>query len=331
MTTMQAIPVAATRPNPYEYLGHGVKGLTTVDDMLASAGADFEAYAAPTAGRSRDEIIVDETTGLSTTIEGEWVLDGGLDVFRADTNEIIGRHMQGYNIVQYATCLDVALDAATATAGEVSAIGCTDNGGSFFAAIDLGMLTLDPSGVADVIDKYLVLFASHNGKLPICIVPSNVRRPCKNILPSIGYIPSTGGVKAKHTKNVLDKLALVKGALGIAKALEDAFVRDAEKMMAMPSSETELMRLADKLWPLKGVSDKAKTQQATRKDRLSQIYQSSTCQPTLGDTRWTTYNALTEFMDHGRGLTALKRATAAAIPGGATDKAKARMLDLCLN
>jgi phage/plasmid-like protein (TIGR03299 family) len=327
MTATATINPPANRVNPYNMLGCEVKGLTDVQQILQAAGGDFVAYSAPSGSHPVVGIGDDGEPEL-----GPFTENGMIDVYRDDTNEVIGTHGGGYQVIQYDRIVNLALEAAGAMAGDVTSVGIGDNGGTFYACIDLKPLTLDPRGVADIIDQYLVLFASHNARRPIAFMPSNIRRPCTNILPT-GYARDKRGFTTKHTKNVAQRLLTVADALGIAQRARDLFVEQAETMMQTPGSELGLLRTVDKLWPAPkpGASPATLTKHDKRRETIRTIFKGQTCVQTLGLTKWAEYNALTEFMDHGRGLTIDKRAIAAIEPNGLVDKQKGKMLELCMN
>ncbi len=323
----------AGRVNPYEMLGHSVAGLTDVEEILESVGGNFTAYGRPSAAQALDAFDLDEASPtFGAPMPGTWVEDGGLVVFRDDTHEVVGKHGDGYQIIQYRQVIELALEAATVSGGAVDNITITDNGGAMHVTINLGDLILDPSGVCDTITRYLVLVASHNGKLPVAFLPSMMRLRCTNQLPVLmgGAYNRQGSFAAKHTKNVLDKLAMVKDGLGIADAARAHFVEYAEKLMAMPASETSLRRHIDKLWT-PGTTDRAKATHEKRTTAIVKAFNSTTCVGSVGANRWAEYNAITEFGDHLRGTNADSRALATITPGNHVEKTKNRALELLLS
>lgn len=318
LTSPVATPVAqpAQRVSPYGLVGTDVSALTDRSAILKASGADFMAYTA---------------AGQVECLDGVTRDNGTLSVVRDDTHEILGTHKTSYHPIQYDTVLDIALEAVGLSNGSLDTVGVPRGGAQFYAVIDLGSLTLDPSGVADTIKRFLVLLASHNGTLPIMFVNRMHRMACQNELPSMRQdVKNGGGFATKHTKNVLDRLKFVKSALGISAAAEKAFVEQANRMLLQPATATTVERIATKVYGVAGTSEKAKTTFDNRMAALKGAFANSLNSQAVGDNVWAVYNAFTEYEDHLRGTTAEKRALASITPGGAVDKKKIHALNLCL-
>lgn len=318
-TAPVAAPVAP-RQTIYGTLGMDVSKLTDVDAILAAGGAEFVAYTAP---------------GTVACLDGVTRPNGTISVIRDDTNEVLGTHKPGYHVIQYKTVVETAMEAVSlaGVGAAIDTIGVMKDGAQFYAAIDLGSLTLDPNGVADVIKRFLLVFASHNGTFPVMFMPRAHRLACMNELPMIRQERKGGfGFAAKHTKNMLDKLATARSALGIADAAAEAFEKQANAMLAKPATKVTVERVVNQMWPLKaGASDKAKTQHDNRMARVLGLYDGQTNAGGYGHNAWAAYNAITEYLDHGRGTTVEKRAIASMTPGSHVENAKVKALTILSN
>lgn len=325
--TMTALPVATpvaqtpsapVRHSPFGYVGHDVSALKDVESILKACSADFTVYTAE---------------GTVECLDGVTRPNETLSVIRDDTHGIVGTHKLTYHPIQYRTVLDIALEAVglAATGAAIDTAGPLREGRQFYAAIDLGTLTLDPTGVADKIKRFLLLFASHDGTLPIMFVPRMERIRCKNELPAIRREARSGGFVAKHTKNVLDRLKMARDGLGIADAAEKAFVEQAERMLQIPATHTSVERIAKAVYGEPGDSEKSKTQHATRLTTLHNTFDSGLNSAAVGSNMWAVYNTITEYEDHLRGKNAGARALTSIIPKGAVEARKLQALNLCLN
>lgn len=309
---------AATRIDPYSLTGMEVKGLDDLDEILAAGGADF------TAVSLQPEVLTPEGI-IKVPVQA---------ILRDDDYSVVGVHKPGYNVIQYRQVAEIGLEAVNLRPEDnaISHVGVMKDGGQFYINIDLGTLVLDPNGIADKIERFLTVFSSHDGTLPVLLVPGNIRLACTNQLPSVRAKARSHGFVAKHTKNVLDKLSLAKQALGMADAAEQLFIEQAEQLLAAPASHQTVTTLVNKIWvPKDNPSDRQKTISASRMTAIHNLFDADTNAGTVGENRWAAYNAVTEYLDHGRGTTAEKRALATIAPGGHVEKAKAKALSILLD
>lgn len=298
-------------PNPYRYLGNEVTGETDLYAILASGGAEFNVTMTP----------VQVDTPIGTV-----VCDTHRAVVRDDTSEILAVHTKGYTPIQYREVTEMALEAVGLRPNDAALkyLGTINDGKQFYATIDLGSLVLDPSGIADKISKYLVAFASHDGTLPVMFAESNLRVLCSNQAPAIRAQGKAGAAnfRVKHTKNMRERLAIAREALGIADAAAAAFLDTAEKMLSIKCSKSDVLRIAEQMWPLKGDSDRAKTVHTRRLATIESLWGNSTNSGAVGDNGWAAFNTFTEFLDHGRGTNADKRAIGTVVPGSWVEASK---------
>lgn len=301
-----------TNPNvdPFAFLGTDVSEADDLDQMLSDAGADFNAVLSP----------------LQTTLEDGTEIDvpSHKALIRDDTSGVLHVVTNTYHPIQYREVMDYALAAVDLRPGDaaIENIGLMAKGAEFFATINLGSLFIDPAGINDEICRRLAVFSSHNGKLAIMLAATNMRVICSNMAPAIRG-NSTNKVTVKHTKNAKDRLDAARQALGIADFAAKQFEEDANKLLGIPANKDTVVRVANKIWPLKDdASDKGKTQHANRLSRLVSIFEGERCEQNFGSNAWSAFNAFTEYLDHGRGTSEEKRALASVVPGGHVEKAK---------
>lgn len=306
-----------TRRSAIHTLGVDLNGVTDRDEMLANSGAEFTAV-----GKTPVSQFSAEETETGVAAEAPVT---ALAVHRNDTLECLGSHKPGYTILQHSLLLDTCLEVVGLTHGDgvVEAASVLEEGALFFAAINLGSLTLDPGGVADKITRYMIGWNSHNGKLPFMLVPENMRVRCQNQLPTFRAAARSAGFMVKHTKNAVDRLKFAKQALGLAQAAEEAFVAQAEQMLRTPANHDTVTRTCEKLWPTDpDASDRAASQHASRLAAIHRLFDSETNVPAVGENAWAVYNAIAEYADHGRGTSVEKRAVASITPGTWVDARK---------
>lgn len=277
----------SSNPNPYQYLGCDVTGITDVDAMLSKGGADFRARLAPVTFQADGETYEDPANQV---------------LYRDDTMEPIAVHGAGYQVVQYDDVLSSALSALEVAKvdGEVQTCGVMNDGGQFYASIRVGEFTIDPGGVADLVQTHLNLVSSHDGTLALMYAFGAFRMICANEAPALGK--SKFRVAAKHTLNVQERKTVGLKAFSVAQEATQEFQGHALALQAKPSSDrtfkTTVERFFGKLGDLS--EGRGRTRRENTHDRLMALYRGDRCVGAVGNTRWAEFNAITEYLDHGR-------------------------------
>lgn len=295
--------------DPFAFLGTDVSECDTIDSMLTEAGAGFTA---------REGILT------VTTENGVFDVDGHRAIYRDDTDEVLAVHTKSYVPIQYAEVMEYCLDAVNLRPSDaaIENVGVMRGGAQFFATVNLGSLFIDPAGANDEIARYLAVFSSHDGSFAITLAETNLRIACMNQAPAVKAEGRTR-ITVKHTKNARERLSVAQSALGIADRAAAIFERQAQELMAQPCNKDTVVRVANKIWPLKSdATDKGKTQHANRLGKLVSIFEGPSASGCVGANKWAAYNAFTEYMDHGRGLTEEKRALASVVPGNYVESTK---------
>ena len=306
------------RQAPYSALGVDVTG-KTLDEALEAVGADFNVVLAP--------VQAYDSNGVTDMSDYRAVL-------REDTREGLSIQGVGYTPIQYRQVAELAEAAVDLRPNDLvlERMGTWANGRRFYATVNLGSLFLDPAGVNDEIVSLLHVFSSHDGSLAVTIAEDNLRLICFNQAPILREKGKRqqGGLYAKHTKGMFDKLAVARKAIGVADKAREAFVKQAEALLAAPASEQTVRSTIRKVWGEPGDSDRAKTVAATREATILGIYNGDRCVKAVGHNKWAVFNAFTEYLDHGRGTSTDKRAVASMEPGGWVTKRKTEVGALLL-
>lgn len=157
---------------------------------------------------------------------------------------------------------------------------------------------LDPNGVADVVESYLMVYTTHDGSGGGGgITPTRV--VCKNTLNvALGNIKNT--FKIRHTRNVSERLAQEAAMWRQANAYMDTFEVEAQALYAKPVSDAKFFAVVDDLFPKPEVDAKgAVAKWETNRAKYAQAWQGA---PNAGikNTAWGAFNALTEANQWGR-------------------------------
>lgn len=183
-------------------------------------------------------------------------------------------------------------------------MGVLRDGKEFFASIDLGVLVLDPDGIGDAIKRHLCVRNSHDGSLSLMAMPTNIRVVCRNTATwATSQAKAANQVHVvKHTSGKDDRKAEAVEAMGLARKLGDLFTEQALQMIQTPGGRQLVTQTVSALWkpPTPDSSDRQRTSWNDRLDTIQAIYASPTCAQGFGDSAWTAWNAITQYVDHSR-------------------------------
>ena len=253
--------------------------------------------------------------------------DGGDDVLG-----IVGERYQVLQNEQLFDFGDAILDGARwETAGSIK------HGTVVFGSLALEReVTLDPNGVGDKVNTYLLVHTSHDGSLAIQASITPVRVVCQNTL---NMAVGRDGRKAKqsfrirHTQSVQGKVQAAREALGLAHKYLDAFEIEAQAMMAQAINTDAFFDIIKAAYPEPDADIKGSaTKWQNKVDVLFDIYRGDTVMGAgIADTAWGAYNTLTERLDwfrNPRGGNAESVLAAASGFDAATNAEKNRLLSV---
>ena len=159
-------------------------------------------------------------------------------------------------------------------------------------------VVLDPSGVADKINSYLLVSTSHDGSLSIQASVTPTRVVCQNTLTAA--LKSTAqSYKFRHTATAEGRVQAAREALGVAHKFMDAFEKEAAALYATAIDDQKFYDIVKAAYPepeqdVKG----AATKWQNKVDTLFNIYNSDTVAGAgVAGTAWGAYNTLTERLD----------------------------------
>ena len=322
MTMTATAPTAPARISPYDLLGENVTGITDLDTIAVRGGIDWTVRMEPVSAMHEQA-----TGGPSLVSTSDYRA-----VVRQDTGDILAVHTDGYVPTQYREILELGLMLTDADPdAAVESVGTMKNGRQFFATINLGDIVVDPAGVNDVSQNKLALFGSHDGSLGVTFATTTIRVFCTNQAPAIRK-NAERLIVVKHTKNSAARLAAVAHALDMGRTSAKAYEQDATALQQETMSTDAFLRFVEKLWPTNADAEgAAATKQENRRDSLVSTFKGDGCIGTLGATRWAAFNAVTEYLDHGRGTSGDKRALATVKHAGWVSDTKLRAGSLLLS
>ena len=187
--------------------------------------------------------------------------------------------------------------------GRWETAGSIKGGRQVFGSIALNnSITLDPNGIADKIDNYLLINTSHDGSVAIQASITPVRVVCANTLNLAltafkGKKASKQSFKIRHTQTADGRIAQARQALGLANAYIDEFSVIANEMISKEITKAQFDKIVELAYPAPEKDSKGSFKKHDGKvDLLNAIYVGD-YNNTISGTAWGAYNALTERLD----------------------------------
>jgi len=212
--------------------------------------------------------------------------------------------------------------------------GSIKGGRTVFGSLKLGKsIVLDPQGIADRTDTYLLVTTSHDGSTAIQAMTTPVRVVCQNTL-NVALKGAKQSYKVRHTATAGDRVAEARRALGLAFEYTDTFELEAQALFSTAVSNQKFADIIEALYPTPD-KDSAKasvTKHESKVDLIWDLYNGET-QKGIAGTAWGAFNALTERLDYyrlGRATNgtdpAINQATSASGFDAQSNAEKARIL-----
>ena len=225
--------------------------------------------------------------------------------FNAEQNDVLGVVGERYVPLQNEDLFDFG-DLMLDNGGRWETAGSIKNGRVVFGSLALERETiLDPNGVSDKVNTYLLINTSHDGSIAIQASITPVRVVCANTLNlALGNRGRGGSVKQsfkiRHTATASGKVQQAREALGLANAYMDKFDELAKSMIETEISKAKFDEIILKAYPKPETDAKGSLKKwETKVDTIEQIYASATTNMIAG-TSWGAFNALTERLDWHR-------------------------------
>ena len=301
----------SNREIPWHRLGRPMHGLQTAEDMLAAAEADYDVILTRVAACDDDGNPMYNPDGSPVLIDDSRATlrqnpDGTFDGLAT-----VGTR---YVVAQNKECLNYALDIVGASRGDavVDTCGVLHDGRQFFACLDLGALVIDPSGINDKLERYLLVHTGHDGKVAMTYVNTAIRAVCNNTV-SLGKRKARSVFTAKHTRNAGNTIEHAQEVLGISTEWAEKFQETATQLLGIPvlAGSRRFDDLMDAVFPPKATE--TNKQKATRTDTnrtIRRLFTSDRNAGGYGYNAWSAYNSVVEYMDHTREAESKDRAIA---------------------
>lgn len=201
---------------------------------------------------------------------------------------------------------DLMLDGG----GRWETAGSIKGGRQVFGSLALERETvLDPNGVSDKVNTYLLINTSHDGSVAIQASITPVRVVCANTLNlALSSLKGNKGIKQsfkiRHTATASGKVQQAREALGLANTYMDKFDEMAKAMIEKEITKAKFDDIVALAYPAPEKDAKGSFKKYNDKIDLIQSIYVGEYNNTISGTAWGAFNALTERLDwyrSGRG------------------------------
>jgi phage/plasmid-like protein (TIGR03299 family) len=209
-----------------------------------------------------------------------------------DVLAVVGERYQTLQNEELFAFADNLLDGARwETAGSLK------NGRVVFGSLALERETvLDPTGVADKVNTYLLVNTSHDGSIAVQASITPVRVVCQNTL-NLALRGVKQSFKMRHTSTLEGRIAVAREALGLANTYMDEFDKMAQELIEKEITKETFNKIVATAYPMPSKDTKgAMTKWEKKIDLLDEIFASDT-NSMINNTAWGAFNTLTERLD----------------------------------
>jgi len=226
--------------------------------------------------------------------------------FDKTQTDILGVVGERYRILQNEELFDFG-DALLDGGGRWETAGSIKGGRQVFGSLALERETvLDPTGVEDKINSYLLVNTSHDGSIAIQASVTPVRVVCANTLnlalgSGVGRNRSVKqSYKIRHTQTAQGKIQAAREALGLANVYMDEFDKLAQEMIQQEISNDKFQDIIRMAYPMPEENKTGAVSKWNTKLELIEDIYTGAFNHTIAGTAWGALNALTERIDWHR-------------------------------
>ena len=218
-------------------------------------------------------------------------------IIREDTREILGVTTEKYKIVQNTE----AFSFFDTVVGEGQAI--YHSAGALGKGERIWILAKLPNDIIinsdDVVEKYLCLTNSHDGKSSLRMYFTPVRVVCQNTL-NMSMSDAKNGISIRHTGNIKSKVDQAREVLNISINYYNQFEQIIKQFEDFAMQRESLNKYFDNVLSIND-NEEISTRKQNQKHDLLCLFERGKGQK-LGNRHslWKAYNAVTEYTDHKR-------------------------------
>lgn len=275
---------------PWHKLGQKVDHAMTAAEAITAAGLDYEVEKRPIFVKNSN--IKSPLDPIFEPVKDQFA------VVRKDTNDtfaVVGRvyrPLQNKEAFSFFDSIVGTKEAMYHTAG------------ALFKGQKIWLLAKLPGTIEvakdDTVEKYLLLYNTHDGTSTVQIMFTPIRVVCYNTLSSaLGEAGDSKRVKLRHTINIASNLDGVRDQLGIANSYYKVFEEMSKHLVSKNVTQSTVDALLESLNLGKVKADES-TRTANIRDQIINLYENGkgNSLPGVRGTAWALWNGVTEFADH---------------------------------
>jgi phage/plasmid-like protein (TIGR03299 family) len=154
----------------------------------------------------------------------------------------------------------------------------------------------------DILEKYILLFNSHNGSSSLKAVLTSLRIVCTNAVILALEKGENTGIHVRHTRNAKDHLATARDVFKLMSTQSDKMTNIARKLAQLRVTDQDFEHLTLRLVPNPPPEVSARYAEKKR-EQLTDLFHNGKGHniPGVAGTGWAALNAVTEYTNHMRG------------------------------
>lgn len=273
------------REVPWHKLGTNLPELATAEQAIKAAQLDYQV--------EKRKLLAQINTIPSLVLDTREV-NNHFATVRMDTTEVLGVVGSRYEVVQNKdafTFFDTLVGKDEAIYETAGALG---KGERIWIMAKLpGYIKVKGE---DIVNKYLLLYNSHDGSSTIAAKLTPVRVVCNNTL-SMALEDHTDTISIRHTRNVQDKLSVAHNLLGLTNNLYTQLENIFQTMSLKQITSDQLIKYIATLFPYNPES-KDHSQTDKVRSKVYELQETGLGSSLSSGTLWGAYNAITEYADH---------------------------------
>lgn len=270
------------RKNVWDSLAVETEGSGTVCQALEQSGLLWDVVKRPLMCDLGNEIV--PVSGRYATV-------------RSDTGTPLGVVSDSYTVIQNQEAFGIIDGIVQNSDWQFSKAGLMNDGARVFVVLKMeqDMLIGD-----DLVNKYLLIITSHDGSLALQarITPNRVF--CTNQL--TGIMKRDDGFSIYHTGGYREQIRYAAEVIGTVNRRYSSLESEFNRLLGIKMNEREFVEFTKVLVPDIEDKDKNNTYRLNQREKLLSYFRFGSGIEHIRDTRWAAYNAVTEYIDHGKDL-----------------------------
>lgn len=285
------VSMASRRMIPWHGLGDVFTEDKTTKEMMEAAYLhDWKVR-----GIAMSEFLKDTNIGVSidkqVIIRDNPFYDEDIDDNDVSKYDMLGVVGERYNIVQNEELFEFG-DALLSYDGRWETAGAIRRGTHVFGSLAMETeIVIDPNGVSDKINQYLLLSNRHDGSGALIAAQTDIRVVCKNTMDmAMGSLGNT--IKIRHTRSAKDRMREAIRIREMQAKRNEIFQENADYLFQTPCTDSQFFELVNSIYE-KPESKAGITRWNNKMMDIMSLWNGET-QEGIKNTAWGALGALTE-------------------------------------